>query len=69
MGDLLYYLGIQCDITSQIKAEEEIKKLKESFAKESITKSTSELNIQTWSEFYRVVCIADIYQICPGKSL
>jgi len=51
IGDLLYYLGIQYDITSQIKAEEEIKKLKESFAKESITKSTSELNIQTWSEF------------------
>ena len=47
MGNLLYYLGIQYDITSQIKAEEEIKKLKESFAKESITKSTSEFNIQT----------------------
>ncbi|NBQ68343.1 MAG: PAS domain-containing protein [Nitrosomonadaceae bacterium] len=31
MGNLLYYLGIQYDLSSSIKAEEEIRKLKESF--------------------------------------
>ena len=47
MGNLLYYLGIQYGISSQIKVEEEIKELKRSFAKASIVKITSELNVQT----------------------
>ncbi|MCE7913350.1 MAG: PAS domain-containing protein [Nitrosomonas sp. PRO4] len=32
-GNLLYFLGVQLDITSQLRAEEEIKTLKEQLAK------------------------------------
>lgn len=42
-GSLLYYLGIQYDLSLQIKAEEEIRKLKELL----VEKITRELNIKT----------------------
>jgi len=32
-GNLLYFLGVQLDVTSRIRAEEEIKALKEQLAK------------------------------------
>lgn len=37
-GKLIYYLGIQYDVTSQVRAEEEIKRLSESL--ESVSKLT-----------------------------
>lgn len=42
MGNLLYFLGVQNDLSARIKAEEEIRKLKE-----SIEKITCELSIKT----------------------
>jgi PAS domain S-box-containing protein len=40
-GKLLYYLGVQYDVTTQVQAEEEIKRLSESLQSLSQVKATS----------------------------